>query len=122
MVQDIPERVVLDAIVSVASLEVLERLCSGLNSAYSTRSLSELIRREAHEVREAVDALARVGVIRRETAANGETLYSLSPAAGVWRFARSFSQHFGQDAAYSQCFIDALVRNTGQRAAQRAAA
>ncbi len=119
---DLQERNVLDAIVNVASLEILELLCGGTNSAYSARSLSELTRRDASEIEEALGAFGRTGVVRSEAGANGEMLYSLSPAVGMWRFARSFSQHYGQNSAYSQCFIDALVRNTGQRVARRAAA
>lgn len=120
--QEVSEQAILEAIVSVASLEVLEVLCGGSNRAYSARTLAEQLRRERQEIQEALRAFESAGVIRGDEAANGEVLYSLSPAAGVWRFARLFCQRFGQDAAYSQCFIDALVRNTGQRAARQAAA
>jgi hypothetical protein len=120
--QDKLKRAVLDAIVSVASLKVLERVCDRSNSAHSARSLAERCWRDVGEVREALELFERAGIVRGEVADNGEMLYSLSSAAVVWQFAQAFAQHFGQDSEYSQCFIEALVRNTGRRAGNQAAA
>jgi hypothetical protein len=119
---DVHEQAVLDAIVNVASLETLEVLCRGTNSAYSARALASRSRRSIGEVLEALEAFASAGVVRREEPDGAEALYTLAPTVGLWRFARSFAESYGLDSGYSRFFIDALVRNTGRRAARPVAA
>lgn len=119
---DVQEQAVLDAIVNVASLETLEVLCRGTNSAYSVRTLAGRIRRSIGEVLEALEAFASAGVVRRDEPEGAEALYSLTPTVGLWRFARSFTESYGLDSGYSRFFIDALVRNTHLRTARPEAA
>lgn len=119
--QELEERTILDAIESVASLAVLEQLCVRTNSSLTARVLAERCHREVAEVEQALETFRRAGVVRTEVAEAGETLYALSPAASVWRFAHAFSRHFGTDARFSRGVIDALVRNTGRKAGVRQA-